>query len=177
MACAIGVAPPGSRIATVSSLAAFVGTLACMWVLEDPMLAYMTVVVAIMVLFPTYRAIVAFLGVYAVFRISVRHDPVSGNYMSFVAAVAEAINMTVGGLAMVVTFMALIPSVVAMFSFDLGAIRRAFVPAVPLLTVVLIKYFIEAHADEDIMQLVVGGWEHVWEFSKNLKAIALALVV
>lgn len=141
------------------------------WLLRDPMLVYLMLVTALMAAFPTYRPLVAAVSLYGVLRISIRHDPVTGDFMSFVSSVAEAVNITVGGTAMVVTFMSLAPLVGALFTFDLGSIKQAIVPALPLLTLVCTKYFVEMQADADLTQLIAGSVEHLREFAKNLRAI------
>ena len=146
-------------------------TLLYMWMLGDPMLVYLMLVTAVMAVFPTYRPIVAFVSLYGVFRISLRHDPVSGNYMSFVTSVAEAIDTTVGGTAMIVTCMALAPALLAVFTLDIRAVWDAVLPALPLLTLVCTKYFVEVQADADLTQLVRGGVDHLRELAKNTRAL------
>lgn len=145
-------------------------TLVYMWLLGDPMLMYLMLVTAIMAVFPTYRPIVAFVSLFGVIRISLRHDPVTGDYMSFVSSVAEAINITVGGTAMVVTIMALTPALSALFSLNFGAVKDAVMPALPLLTLVCTKYFVEVQADADLTQLVKGSVDHLRELAKNIRA-------
>lgn len=146
-------------------------TLVYMWLLGDPMLVYLMIVTAIMALFPTYRPIVGFVSLYGVFRITLRHDPVTGNYMSFVTSVAEGVNTTIGGTAMIVTFMALAPVLSAVFSLDFGAVKQAIGPALPLLTLVCTKHVVESQADADVTQLSSAGIDHLRELVKNLRAL------
>lgn len=159
-----------SPLAWTIGLGAVGVTILYMSLLGDPILAYLVILTAVMALFPTYRPILTFLGLYGVIRISVRHDPVTGDYMSCVMAMSEAINTTVGGTAMVVTVMALWPTVMAALSLDLGAVKDAFAPAFPLVAIVCTKYFVEMQADADLMQLLSGTVDHARDFAKNLRA-------
>eukprot|EP00873_Tetraselmis_striata_P043972 jgi/Tetstr1/464236/TSEL_009041.t1 len=152
-------------------LALLTATLVYMWALGDPMVMYLMLATGIMAVFPTYRPIVAAMSLYSVYRISVRHDPVTGDFTSFVSAVAEAISTTVGGTAFVVTVMAVIPALKAALSFDMGAVKAALVEAIPLLTLGVVNYFVEAQADADLTQLVMGGFDHLRSLGKILRSV------
>lgn len=141
------------------------------WALEDPMLVYLLLVTAIMFVFPTYRQIVAFVSLLGVYRIALRHDVISGDFTSFVSSVGEGLDITVGGTANVVTLMAMWPAVKALLSFDAGAVLESMQPALPLLVLVLTRFFIESRADTDVTELAGAAVQHARALMKNTRVL------
>lgn len=144
-------------------------TLVYIWALGDPMLVYLFLVTAIMAVFPTYRQIIAFVSLMGVYRIALRHDVIMGGFSSFVVSTGEGIDITVGGTAVVVTLMALWPAMKALTSFDVQTVIDTATPAIPLVILVLTRYFIESKADTDVTELTGAAIQHAKDFFKLIK--------
>eukprot|EP00873_Tetraselmis_striata_P033837 jgi/Tetstr1/454101/TSEL_041020.t1 len=113
-----------STLGKAVSACVLAGTFVYMAVLQDPMLMYMMIATAVMAVFPTYREIVALISLYCAWRIATQHDPVTGDYTSFVATVADGVDVMVGGLATVAMSLALWPVLPASLTFKWSAIVR-----------------------------------------------------
>ena len=146
-------------------------TLVYVWIIGDPMLVYLLLVTAVMAMFPTYKQITALLSLLGMFRIALRHDVIAGDFSSFILSVGEGLDITVGGVAAVVTLMAMVPALRALFAFDVRAATEGIRPAVPLLTLVLTRYFIERRADTDLTKLAGLAMQHARDAMKILRTV------
>lgn len=144
-------------------------TLIYIWIIGDPMLIYLFLITSIMALFPTYKAIIAFISLLGVYKIALRHDVIVGDFSSFIMSVGEGLDITVGGTAVIVTLMALIPAAKALFSFDIYTVIQSIKPAASLLLLVLTRVLIENKSDTDIGELIGLAIQHLKEFFKNIR--------
>lgn len=141
----------------------------------DPMVVHAMFVGACVALFPAMRVVLVLTGILGAYRILVRHDPIMGTAGSFLSCTAEGVDVTLTGALAIVTVMVCLPALSALFSFDVRKVWAEIAPAVPYVTVLVVKFMIENQVTIDVGEAINNVRQYADQGVATVKALVGAV--
>ena len=141
----------------------------------DPMLVHAMFVGACVTLFPAMKLVLVLTGILGAYRILVRHDPIMGTAGSFLSCAAEGVDVTLTGALTIVTVMVCLPALSALFAFDVRKIWAELAPAVPYVTILVVKFMVENQVAIDVGETIKNVRQYADQGVATVKALVGAV--
>nr|WRJ69908.1 hypothetical protein TetV2_00463 [Oceanusvirus sp.] len=152
---------------------AFAAWLVLIFVLNDPVLMYVTLMVLTTFAFPEWKMILGICTIYGMFSISMKHDPVHGDGASFIATTAESVTLAIDSTFAYVLLFALIPFLKVLVPPNFSAMGTEIQHSLPLMQLLIAKYFIELQLMDWIGDQLSHMLQMVKDFIRQFKSLTV----